>query len=449
MKKIFSILSFILPLVNQAQTNPGLQKAIDFTNENATFLKECYQQLHEFPELSTKEVNTASYLKKAIASYGYEIVDTLGYESFGAVLKNGNGPVILYRTDMDGLPVKEETGLAFASKATGMKETETFPVMHACGHDIHMTTWLGLAKLFAQTKKDWNGTLVFLAQSAEETAQGAKKIVASPAYKKIPKANYQLAIHDHAELLVGEVGFCDEYEMAAVDMMNITIFGKGGHGAAPQRCIDPILLAAQYITEIQTIISRNIAPIDPGVITVGAINGGTIGNVIPNQVVLKLTIRTFSKETRDIIMNRLKEIGDNLAKAAGLPSNLFPKYDLLDMSIPSVYNNPELGKLLKESVQKQFGPTAIVKIKPMMIGEDFSVYGQQLDSIPSYILWAGTLSPERKEWSLKQHIEIPALHTSKFAPDFEQCIPQNIKMMSAVLLDLFKKGNTTTLQKIK
>jgi len=439
MKKILSILAFFVPLIHQAQTNPVQKKAADFTKENATFLNNCYKQLHENPELSTKEVITANYLKTTIASYGYEIIDSLGYESFGAVLKNGNGPVILYRTDMDGLPVKEETGLTFASKATGLKENETYPVMHACGHDIHMTTWLGLAKLMVQTKKDWNGTLIFLAQSAEETAQGAKKIVSSPAYKKIPKPNYQLAIHDHAELLVGEMGFCDEYEMAAVDMMNITIYGKGGHGAAPQRCIDPILLSAQYITEIQSIISRNLAPIDPGVITVGAINGGTIGNVIPNQVVLKLTIRTFSKEARDIIMKRLKEIGDNLAKAAGLPSNLMPKYDLLDMSIPSVYNNPDLGKLLKQSIQKHFGNAAAVKIKPMMIGEDFSVYGQQLDSIPSYILWAGTLTPDRKAaTALKANKEIPALHTSTFAPDFEQCIPQNIIMMNVVLMDLFK-----------
>jgi hippurate hydrolase len=228
--------------------------------------------------------------------------------------------------------------------------------------------------------------------------------------------------------------------MAAVDMMNITIYGKGGHGAAPQKCIDPVLLSAQYITEIQSIISRSLPPIESGVITVGAINGGTVGNVIPNQVVLKLTIRTFSQDSRNIIMKRLKEIGDNSARAAGLPETLLPKYDLLDMSIPSVYNNPELGKKLKDCFNKYMGTASVVKIKPMMIGEDFSVYGQQSDSIPSYILWMGTLSAERKAKSIQSNIEIPALHTSKFAPDYEQCIPQNVMMMSAAMLELFNNG---------
>ena len=415
----------------------NLKQVEKIVQENASFLNDGYKRLHEFPELSTKEVNTAAFLKTTISSFGYSIVDSLGYQSFAAVLKNGNGPVIMYRTDMDGLPVKEETTLPFASKAIGIKDNETFPVMHACGHDIHMSTWLGLAKVMAEMKNEWKGTIIFLAQSAEETAQGAKGIVRSDNYKSLPKANYQLAVHDHAELQVGEVGFCDEYEMAAVDMMNITIYGKGGHGAAPQKCIDPVLLSAHYITEIQSIISRSLPPIESGVITVGAINGGTIGNVIPNQVVLKLTIRTFSQESRNIIMKRLKEIGDNLARAAGLPETLLPKYDLLDMSIPSVYNNPELGKKLKDCFNKYMGTASVVKIKPMMIGEDFSVYGQQTEQIPSYILWMGTLSPERKTKSVQSNTEIPALHTSKFAPDFEQCIPKNVIIMSAAMFELF------------
>ena len=443
MKIFFFLSTLFLTASSKAQITyvANLKKVETIVAENSIFLNDCYKRFHEFPELSTKEVNTAAFLKSTIKSYGYSIVDSLGYQSFAAVLKNGNGPVIMYRTDMDGLPVKEETSLPFASKATGIKDNETYPVMQACGHDIHMSSWLGLAKVMSQMKSDWKGTVIFLAQSAEETAQGAKKIVTSDNYKLLPKANYQLAVHDHAELQVGEIGFCDEYEMAAVDMMNITIYGKGGHGAAPQRCIDPVVLAAQYITEIQTIISRNLPPIDPGVITVGAINGGTIGNVIPNQVVLKLTIRTFSKESRDIIMKRLKEIGDNLAKAAGLPETMLPKYDLLDMSIPSVYNNPELGKLLKDCFNKYIGTASVVKIKPMMIGEDFSVYGRRSDSIPSYILWMGTLSKERKEKSLQNNTEIPALHTSKFAPDYEQCIPMNVIMMSAAMLELFNKGS--------
>ena len=443
MRLFFFLSSFIIFKIADAQKIyvANIKQVEKIVQESSSFLNDGYKRLHEFPELSTKEINTAAFLKTTISSFGYSIVDSLGYQSFAAVLKNGNGPVIMYRTDMDGLPVKEETTLPFASKAIGIKDNETYPVMQACGHDIHMSSWLGMAKVMAKMKNDWKGTIIFLAQSAEETAQGAKGIVRSDNYKLIPKANYQLAIHDHAELQVGEVGFCDEYEMAAVDMMNITIYGKGGHGAAPQRCIDPVLLSAHYIAEIQSIISRNLPPIESGVITVGAINGGTVGNVIPNQVVLKLTIRTFSQESRNIILKRLKEIGDNLARAAGLPETLLPKYDLLDMSIPSVYNNPELGKKLKDCFKKYIGTASVVKIKPMMIGEDFSVYGQQTDSIPSYILWMGTLSAERKAKSIQTNTEIPALHTSKFAPDYEQCIPRNVIIMSTAMLELFNNGS--------
>ncbi len=417
--------------------NYSLQIESLLKKEQSTNL-DCYKNLHAHPELSTKEFNTAAYLRKTILSYGYEIIDSLGYQSFAAVLKNGNGPTILYRTEMDGLPVKEETSLPYASTVVSIKENEPFSVMHACGHDVHMTTWLGIAKVLSQFKNNWKGTLVMLAQSAEETAQGAKKLITSPNFNLIPQPTYQLAIHNNGDLKAGEVGFCDGYAMAAVDMINITIYGKGGHGAAPQNAIDPIVLSAQYINEIQTIVSRNLSPNDPAIVTVGAIHGGTAGNIIPNQVILKLTIRSYSKEARETIINRLKEIGDNLAAAAGLSKDKFPLYEILDMSIPSLYNNAELGKKIKNIIEHKFGAVVIKQVKPVMLGEDFGVYGQQLSNIPSYLLWMGTLNPEIKN---TDHPVIYSPHSSHFAPFAEECIPRNISIISNCLIELFKSVN--------
>lgn len=412
--------------------------AAKFAKENAAGLIQQYQYLHTHPELSTHEQHTAAILKKEMRLMGYNIVDSLGFESFAAVMSNGKGRTILYRTDMDGLPVFEKTALPYASKDSGLKDGVTVPAMHACGHDIHMSTWLGLARLLSSHKNNWKGTIIFLAQSAEETGQGAKKAVATSAFQQLPQPDFQLAIHDHAELQTGQVGFCNDFSMAAVDMMDITIYGKGGHGASPQNAIDPIVIAAQFINEIQTIVSRNLSPNDPAVITVGAIHGGTVGNIIPDQVVLKLTIRSYAKETRQIIFNRIKQIGDHLAQAAGLPSDKLPTYYLLDMSIPAVYNNPVLGEMLKTIVKNNFGEAAIAPMKPIMIGEDFGVYGQQSSKIPSYILWMGTVSPERKSNSLANNISLPSLHTAYFAPDAELAIPSNVAIIGTCLLEMMR-----------
>lgn len=361
----------------------------------------------------------------------------MGLYSFAAVLRNGKGPAILYRTDMDGLPVKEQTGLPFASTETAEKDNQTISVMHACGHDVHMTTWLGIAKQMIKMKTKWKGTLIMLAQSAEETAQGAKRILSSTPFQHLPVPDIQLAIHDHAELPAGQAGFCDGYAMAAVDMLNITIYGKGGHGAAPQHTIDPILLSAQFINEIQTIVSRNLSSNDPAVITVGAINGGTIGNVIPDQVNLKLTIRSYSSESRATIFRRMHEIANGLAKAAGLPDDKMPAFDLLDMSIPAVYNDPALGSTLRNLITPSFGGSSVTNVKPVMIGEDFSIYGQQPKGIPSYLIWMGTVSENRSLQFRAANKSLPSLHSGSFAPDYHETLQKGVSMMTFTLLKLF------------
>jgi hippurate hydrolase len=335
---------------------------------------------------------------------------------------------------MDGLPVKEATGLAIASTQTVLKDNVQTPVMHACGHDIHMSTWLNVARTMIAQKKQWKGTLVLVAQSAEEVGKGAKGLFASKAWRLIPTPDKQLAFHNNASLEVGQLGFCDGYAMAAVDMMNITLYGKGGHGAEPQKAIDPILLSAQYITEIQTIVSRNLPPSDPAVITVGAINGGTVGNVIPSEVTLKLTIRSYSPESRALILQRLKTIGDQLALAAGMESSQLPKYDLLDMSIPPVFNSVPLGASLKKVLGAHFD---LVPVVPTMIGEDFGIYSKQ-NTIPSYLIWLGVLSKSQKEAYLKDSLGIPSLHSARFAPDYENAIPVATEAMATALLYLFQ-----------
>ena len=395
-----------------------------------------YKYLHKNPELSTMEDSTSNFLKSRLFNLGFKIIDSLGYHSFAAVLKNGEGPTLMYRTDMDALPIKESTGWEFASTKSVLKENLQTPVMHACGHDIHMATWLNVSQTMVNQRKKWNGTLVLLAQSAEEIGRGAKEVMASAAWKQIPQPSHQLAFHVNASLEVGELGLCDGYSMAAVDMMNITIYGQGGHGAEPYKAIDPVLISAQFITQIQSIVSRNLPPNDPAVVTVGAIQGGTVGNVIPNDVLLKLTIRTYSPESRVLVMKRIKEIGDHLAMAAGMSENKLPKYDLLDMSIPPVYNSEKIGKEINACLSNKF---SLVKIPPTMIGEDFGIYSGG-NKIPSYLIWLGVLSKAQKEAYKNDALGIPSLHSSRFSPDFENTIPRGTEAMSTLLIHLFNKN---------
>lgn len=414
----------------------SLSKRIDQSiKQDQQSLFNIYQKLHANPELSRQEINTAAFLKQEIKSLGFDIVDSLGYHSFAGVLKNGNGPVIYYRTDMDGLPVLEKTGLEFASSIKAIYNRDSVSVMHACGHDIHMSTWIGIAQTLTRMRSQWKGTLVLLAQSAEETGQGAFQILSSKNYQNLPKPTIQLAMHDNAELEAGSVGFCDGYAMASVDLLNIKFFGKGGHGAMPSQAIDPILLSAQYIQAIQSIISRNLNPNDPAVITVGSIHGGTVGNIIPEEVEIKLTIRTFRSETRTYVFNRLKTIANHLALSAGLPENKMPAFTELIQNVPAVYNNPSLGKSIRQSIENNIPEIALSDVEPVMIGEDFGVYGTTNEKIPSYLLWIGARASK-----FKNETSPPSLHSPLFAPDYEKTIPMAVKVFTSTMIDLFNQN---------
>ena len=373
----------------------------------------------------------SNFLKFDIEKYGYSIIDSLGFQSFAAVLKNGDGPVIYYRTELDALPIKEMTAVEFSSKmkSRSLTSTDSVYAMHACGHDLHMTVWLALAKLFSETRNKWYGTIVFLAQSAEETGQGAKAVINSKNFRKLPKANSFFAIHNSSDLLSGQIGLCNGYALASVDMLNIDVYGKGGHGAMPDKSIDPILLSAEYITALQSIISRNISPIKNAVITVGAINGGSAGNIIPNMVNLKLTIRTFEPEIREYILKRIKQIGNGLAMTAGLDSSLFPKYTLLDMSVPSLKNDENIGNAIERLMQKKNVSSSVIKVNQTMIGEDFGLYAKSVQNSNSYLIWMGTNGSHQKK---------SPLHSAEFLPDYETEIPYSVKTIYSILYSFLK-----------
>ncbi len=394
--------------------------------------EERYKYLHSHPELSGEEINTATYLKSALSKAGFTIIDSLGFHSFAGILYNGKGPTVMYRTDMDALPIVEETGSTFSPSAT-IQSDKPISRMHACGHDFHMTTWLEVAEDLVKKKDTWKGTVIFIAQSSEETGQGAKAVVSSENFKKLPKADCQIAFHNTPELKSGTVGFCDGYAFAAVDMMNITVKGVGGHGAEPFRAVDPVLLSAYLVTELQSIVSRNLPPNDPAVITVGAIHGGTVGNIIPAQVELKLTIRSYSEASRKKILQRIEAIGNGLAASAGLDSSNYPTYTLLDMSIPSVYNAADMGKTLFTALKNSNLQTSVMTSK--MIGEDFGVYSASLN-IPSYMLWIGTTSSDESVCPDHEGCDVPKLHTSEYFPDYTVALPLAVKAMSTSIMTL-------------
>ena len=432
MKLKIILIAFLILIINKLHSQ-DLEQKIDtlILKNNESYIR-IYKSLHVAPELSGREINTASFLKFDIEKYGYSIVDSLGFQSFAAVLKNGEGPVLYYRTELDALPIKEMTAFEFSSKVKSRSLTSTDSVyaMHACGHDLHMTVWLALAKLFSETRNKWSGTLVFLAQSAEETGQGAKAVINSKNFRKLPKANSFFAIHNSSDLKSGQIGLCNGYALASVDMLNIDIYGKGGHGAMPDKTIDPIVLSAEFINAMQTIVSRNIPPTKSAVITVGAINGGSAGNIIPNVVNLKLTIRTFEPEIREYILKRIKQIGNSLAISAGLDSSLLPKYTLLDMSVPSLKNDENIGNAIEQLMRKKNIYNQVVKVDQTMIGEDFGLYAKSVQNTNSYLIWMGTANALNQKSS--------PLHSSEFLPDFETEIPFSIKTIYSILYSFLK-----------
>ncbi len=353
-------------------------------------LERLYVELHQGPELSLHEEKTAARLADHLRALGFEVSTAIGGHGVVGILRNGPGPTLMLRTDLDALPVEEKTELPYASRVRVTRETgETVAVMHACGHDVHMTAWVGAATLLSRNRRRWRGTLVMVGQPAEELGQGAQAMLEAGLFKRFPKPDAAFAVHASAELPAGTVGFVPGYALASADSVDVTIYGRGGHGAYPHRTVDPIVIAARFVLALQTIVSREVSPLDSAVVTVGSFHGGTKHNIIPDEVRLELTVRAHKDEVRTHLLDAIRRIARAEADAAGAPRE--PTVEIKE-STPSTHNDPALTRRLASAIGVVLGADRVLEVQPVMGAEDFSAYGRA--GVPAVILWVGAVEPE-------------------------------------------------------
>ena len=408
-----------------------------------------YKDIHAHPELSMHEERSAAIVAKELKAAGYQVTERVGkYDKasvtcFGVVgvMKNGAGPIVLVRTDLDALPVHEETGLPYASTVTTKNdEGKEVPVMHACGHDTHIAAFIGTARALAKLKDQWHGTIVFVAQPAEETGNGARALLKGGLYDRFGKPDFALGFHDKADLQTGHIGVTEGYTSANVDSVDVTVRGVGGHGGYPHKTKDPIVLAAEMINAWQTIASRENNPLDPIVVTVGSIHGGTKRNIIPDEVTMQLTVRTYKKQVREKVLAAIERIAKDIAAAGGVLPERAPIVTVRkDEFCSATYNNPELTKRLVAVWRKSLGYENVEIVDPTMGGEDFSEYSLPDHSIPAVDFHFGTVDPAKFTDYKQTGKELPSLHSSKFAPLPEPTIRTGIVAMTTAVLELMKK----------
>jgi len=420
----------LLPFLLVAQNSKDINRYIPE-------LTQTYQYLHKHPELSYFEKHTAKLLADKMRSYGFEVTENFGGTGIVAILKNGKGPKILIRTDMDALPILEKTGLPYASQVR-QKDIDNIdrPVMHACGHDMHMTVWLGTAKYLSEHKNEWKGTLMMIGQPAEERGGGSDAMLKAGLYKKFFVPDYAIALHISSALPAGSIGYCPGYAMANVDMAEITFTGKGGHGAYPHKTIDPIAMSAQFISDLQNIVSREIAPVDPAVITVGSIHGGTKGNIIPTEVKMELTIRSYKDQVRKHLLEGIQRKANAIAESFNVPRENYPVLKLRDTYTPALYNDPKLVNRIISGFKKLLGKDKLVQLEPTMGGEDFARYGKTKDKVPVFMYFLGTVNPEKYQTYEKEGKSLPSLHSDKLVLDVEPSIKTGVSAMTNAVINL-------------
>ncbi len=408
-----------------------------------------YKDVHSHPELSWHEEKTSALVAKELRAAGCDVTENFGkydkpgLKSYGVVgiMKNGEGPTVLVRTDMDALPADEDTGLPYASKVvTKNDEGKDVHVMHACGHDAHIAAFIGTVRALQQLRNEWQGTIMFVGQPAEETGNGARALLKGGLYNRFGKPNFALGFHDKADLEIGHIGVTEGPTYANVDSVNITVRGIGGHGAYPHKTKDPIVLSAEIINALQTIASRENNPLEPIVVTVGSVHGGTKHNIIPDEVKMQLTVRTYKSEVRDRVLKAIERIASGIATAAGIPADHAPIVEVLqDQFTPVTYNNPELTRRLVEVWKKVLGADKVDKVDPTMGGEDFSEYSLSDHSIPACDFHIGAVDPVKIAEFKKEGKELPSLHSSKFAPVPEPTIRVGVIGMTSAVLELMKR----------
>jgi hippurate hydrolase len=391
-----------------------------------------YFDLHRAPELAMHEQQTAAKLAERVKAMGYEVTTGVGGTGIVAVLRNGPGPTVLLRTDMDALPIEEKTGVPYASQVVLKSPSgASTPVMHACGHDIHMSSWIGTARLMVMNRDRWHGTLTLIGQPAEETGEGAPAMIKDGLLARFPKPDFALAIHDSPNQPVGQVGYTPGYSHAAADSVDITIFGIGGHGGRPQNTIDPVVIAARTVLSLQTIVSRENNPLDPVVITVGTIHGGTKNSIIPDQVKLELTVRTYKPEVRKRVLESIDRIAKGEAVTGGAPKEPLVK---VTPAANAMYNDPALTKRLVTTLRGVLGQTNVVEVEPTMVFEDFAEFNRA--GIPSADFWVGAVKPENFAAAQQFGTPLPQLHSPTWAPDYAPTLKMAIKVETTELLEL-------------
>lgn len=423
-----------------------------------TNLIDLYTYFHMNPELSFKEIKSSTIMANELESLGFTVTTRLGdawtkdksmrdngvvrdgVGGYGVVgvFENGDGPTVLIRADMDALPVAERTGVPHASKIVDETWTGvTNGVMHACGHDIHMTSWVGTARNLIAAKDDWSGTLIMIAQPAEELGNGAKAMISDGLFERFPTPDYNLALHVSASLPSGKVAYSSGYALANVDSVDITVKGVGGHGAYPHTTKDPVIVGASIVTAVQTLVSRNVNPQTPAVVTVGSFQAGAKHNIISDEAKLLLTVRSYDDETRAMLLEGIERIAKAQALAFGAPE---PEVFIEPDFTPSTYNDPDLSAVAASAIAAAIGEDNIRQAPPVMGGEDFSQYGRTDAKIPSLIYWVGAVEPERWQAAQNTELALPSLHSPFFAPDYEPTIETGISSMTATALALFEQG---------
>jgi len=437
----------LLPALALASPSPG-DDLRPLADRELPSLVAIYQDLHAHPELSHHEERTSALLAGELRHAGYTVTEHLGKYADGAaafgiaaVMKNGAGPVVLVRTELDALPVEEKTGLPFASRVRSHNAAgQDVGVMHACGHDLHMTSLLGTARTLARLKERWSGTLVLIGQPSEEVVDGARAMLNDGLYSRFPKPDFVIALHDDSSTEAGKVGVIGGPAYAGSTAVEVTVRGLGGHGAHPEATKDPVVMAAEFIMELQTIVSRQMLPLDPAVVTVGSIHGGTKGNIIPDEVVLQLTTRAFTEDVREHILSSIKRIAQGVALAAGVPDDRAPIVKVSETeATPPTYNDPKLAQRLRGAFEAALGPANVFEAKPMMVSEDFGLFGLSGHQIPTVMFQLGAVSAQQIEDSRRTGNPLPSLHSSLFYPQVEPALRAGIVSTTSAVLELLKK----------
>jgi amidohydrolase len=407
--------SLLLGMIAVAAPTADIRSEIDAAYPQSETL---YLDLHRHPELSMHEQHTAAKLAAVLRELHFEVTEHVGGTGIVGVLRNGNGPVVMLRTELDALPVEEKTGLPFAStERTTDAAGHEVAVMHACGHDAHMAAWTATARVMAATRDRWRGTLILIGQPAEEDGDGATDMVLDGLFTRFPKPDYALAVHDDSRYPAGVIGYHVGTVMSAIDELTLIVHGRGGHGARPESTVDPIVIASRIVVTLQTIVARETSPLEPSVITVGSIHGGTRPNIIPDDVTLQLTVRSVSEANRQHLLSAIARIANGEAAAAGAP--LAPTIQS-EGHIAALINDTALTQRVSAALLRQLGAERVKDTAPEMISEDFSVFGES--GIPLLMFRIGATSQSALDEAAKTGVPVPSLHSAKFAPEREPTI---------------------------